>query len=1027
MKRVFSVILAVAVLLLAAPSLCFSEISSMLDFAFLSIKASAEDEGLYDDFTCTFDEQTGTYTVDGTSAIPDYDEYIAAPWFDYADKIKSLIITDGITGIGDSAFGGLPAVETVTIGKNVAFIENAAFGLCTSLVSFTVDADNTEFSSVDGVLFNKEQSVLIAYPCGKNGNYAIPDTVSVIGEYAFYGCCNIESMVIGSNVTEIGDAAFALCSNIAVAVNFGYDIPDVEKGLKSLTINGNGTVIGTEAFAMCTFLETVELNSVAFIGDYAFNGCSSSYISLMMEMDISENASGINSLTVTGENVKIGGFAFAYCIELSDIVFDGVTYIDDGAFMLCLGIENLDLSEVEYIGSSAFSGCSGKYFAFEIGDESFNELGLKTVKFGAEGTVIADMAFSMCMDLTTVDFTGVVEVNESAFSYCTELSSVVLENVEIIGDKAFYCCDSDSAGITVSSVKTGLVSVSISGTDVTVGDRAFSDCSLLSEVVLDGVTEIYSNAFYNTAYYSETIREDGCSIYNGKILLTVDETSETEEYTIKEGTEYIAMGAFNYCDNIAAVIVPLSLKYFGYSSFAAKIKVSCKSEIYEQLNSMFGKNVVKTHDSTGVIVTSPVCTEPGVIKYTCKLCGESYYEEAPALGHDYAETVYDATCFERGYTVYSCERCGHLYIGGYTDSEKEHTFVGGVCENCGACEADCVESLHEYANAPAGETASQKWEISKPNADALIIKFSALTSVEDYGDYITISDKAGTFSQTYTGKELASKDITVPGDTAEIVLEVNDSVSDYGFSVIKVTPCYFGLNLKNSSAGTSVSYEVIESDHNYENNEDKIWIITRTGAQSILLKFSHDTRTESNYDFIYIYDKFGTLIGKYSGTSLADETIEVNGDCVQLRLTSDYSSTYYGFAITSVTAKYANNVIDHIKKLIITDTQGCININDMLICSEGVVAVATANSSGFLGTGSAVSITINEISLGDYTVVINGDIDGDSICDVLDAVLVERAANGHCEFDELQIRASGTVEDTVCATDYQRIINRVLT
>jgi hypothetical protein len=122
-----------------------------------------------------------------------------------------------------------------------------------------VDEINPAYSSAGGVLFNKTRSALVAYPAGKAGPYVIPDSVSSIGNGAFYGCTSLTGVTIPGSVISIGFSAFRFCG-----------------GLTHLTIPNSVTSIGSEAFVGCTSLTSVIIpNSVTSIGSYAFVACGS--------------------------------------------------------------------------------------------------------------------------------------------------------------------------------------------------------------------------------------------------------------------------------------------------------------------------------------------------------------------------------------------------------------------------------------------------------------------------------------------------------------------------------------------------------------------------------------------------------------------------------------------------------------------------------------------------------------------------------------------------------------------------------
>lgn len=98
--------------------------------------------------------------------------------------------------------------------------------------------------------------------------------------------------------------------------------------------------------------------------------------------------------------------------------------------------------------------------------------------------------------------------------------------------------------------------------------------------------------------------------------------------------------------------------------------------------------------------------------------------------------------------------------------------------------------------------------------------------------------------------------------------------------------------------------DCFESAHPYNNNSDESWTIYKKNATRIAVVFSNSTETEANYDYIYLYDKNGEEIGKYSGTELADKKITVLGDTVKIRLVSDGLDTLYGFSLSNIVPYY---------------------------------------------------------------------------------------------------------------------------
>jgi hypothetical protein len=160
---------------------------------------------------------------------------------------------DGIDGIGPYAFFGCIGLSSVPIGSNVSTIEGYAFSSCAALTnvtiprsltnigrgafadcirltSITVEALNPIYCSVDGVLFNGDQTRIVLYPGGKVGSYTVPATVTNIGDFAFASCHSLTNVTMGNHVTIMGSEAFFLSTNLT-GVYFYGDAPDIPNGL----------------------------------------------------------------------------------------------------------------------------------------------------------------------------------------------------------------------------------------------------------------------------------------------------------------------------------------------------------------------------------------------------------------------------------------------------------------------------------------------------------------------------------------------------------------------------------------------------------------------------------------------------------------------------------------------------------------------------------------------------------------------------------------------------------------------------
>jgi len=189
----------------------------------------------------------------------------------------------------------IPASFT-SIGSNL-------FSGCTNLASISVDNDNPNYSSEDGILYNKAKTTIITVPEGINGSVTIPESVTSIGEFTFYNCRNLVLAILPAGLTSIGNGAFYRCTNLALT--------ELPAGLTS---------IGQGAFNGCTNLALTELPAgLTSIGDNAFQGCTN--------LALTELPAGLTS---------IGSYAFERCTNLTLMELPaGLTSIGSYAFYNC--------------------------------------------------------------------------------------------------------------------------------------------------------------------------------------------------------------------------------------------------------------------------------------------------------------------------------------------------------------------------------------------------------------------------------------------------------------------------------------------------------------------------------------------------------------------------------------------------------------------------------------------------------------------------------------------------------------------
>jgi hypothetical protein len=400
-----------------------------------------------------------------------------------------------ITSIGDGAFFEKTDLTSVTVGTNVAIIADQAFSYssmtsvmlpasviniafdsfqdCNRLTAITVATNDPDFSSTAGVLFNQNQTTLIEFPEGKAGDYVVPDGVTNIGVYAFFGSSNLTSVALSTNLNNIEDYAFYDC-----------------QGLTSITVDTNNLSYSSVAGVLFD-------KSQDTLIQYPAGNTAASYAMPNTVTNIGMEAfyGSLNLTRVTiGTNVAIiGGAAFEYCPALASITFpDSVSVIGGDAFAECAGLTNINIGTgVTNILYQAFLGCPG-VTAIEVaaGNPAFssvsgvlfnkNQTALFLYPAGSGGasyaipdsvTNIVGDAFMDAYNLAGITLgTNVQSIGDSAFQECYSLTSITIPNsVTNIGFSTFYNC----FGLTNVVIGSGLTSL---------GFQDFSYCFSLAGV-----------------------------------------------------------------------------------------------------------------------------------------------------------------------------------------------------------------------------------------------------------------------------------------------------------------------------------------------------------------------------------------------------------------------------------------------------------------------------------------------------------------------------------------------------------------
>ena len=283
----------------------------------------------------------------------------------------------------------------------------------------------------------------------------IPDTVTEIGEYAFYEWKNLENVTMSSNITSIGNSAFSGCNN-----------------LTNITIPESVTSIGNSAFSGCNNLTNIIIpESVTSIGNYAFASCSS-----------------LTSIAIPESVTSIGSCAFDDCSSLTNItILDGVTSIENQTFYNCRSLTSITIPDsVTSIGKGAFESCRS-LTNINVSDNNKNYSSIDGVLFNKDKTEIIKYPEGKESKSYKIQ-EGVKSIEGSAFSYCRSLTNItILDGVTSIGNWAFCDCSS-------------LTSITIPESVTSIGNYAFASCSSLTNIMYNG-TQSQWNSISKGSYW----------------------------------------------------------------------------------------------------------------------------------------------------------------------------------------------------------------------------------------------------------------------------------------------------------------------------------------------------------------------------------------------------------------------------------------------------------------------------------------------------------------------------------------------
>ena len=476
-----------------------------------------------------FSSCTGLTSVTIPNSVTSIGEYAFAD----CTGLTSIEIPNSVTSIENEAFYYCTGLTSVTIPNSVTSIGEYAFAYCRGLTSIVVENGNTVYDCRDNcnAIIETATNTLI----GGCQNTIIPNSVTSIGDRAFYGCRGLTSVTIPNSVTSIGGSAFYGC-----------------RGLTSVTIPNSVTSIGNEVFYYCTGLTSIEIpNSVTSIGERAFADCT-----------------GLTFVTIPNSVTSIGSEAFERCTCLTSVTIpNSVTSIGGSAFSGCRGLTSMTIpNSVTSIGNYAFYECTDMSSVeapavfFNVPEQDWpsytKNLNHVTVN-GGELTENALLFINRSYKtLQTLDVSRVTntEFADEAFKGYYNLQQLVLPAGL---QKVSY--------MMVAGCKN-LQSIDIPASVEEIEQSAFEDCRSLKSITFGGSSAGAPGRLNAPAASASQLRKIGnWAFYNAH---------ELQNLVIPEGVEEIGDGAFYGCTYLEEMVLPSSVQTIGDNTFAlcAKLK-----------------------------------------------------------------------------------------------------------------------------------------------------------------------------------------------------------------------------------------------------------------------------------------------------------------------------------------------------------------------------------------------------------------------------------------------------------------------
>ena len=487
-------------------------------------------------------------TISGSGAMTNYGQG-GAPWYDdYSSDITSIVIENGVTSIGSSAFYGCGNIESVEIASSVTSLGAYAFQNCTSLTAIELGNNVTNIGAY------------AFYGCTNLSKVNIPSGVTTINVYTFYNCSSLSNIVIPSSVTSIGGYAFQGCTNLKTvynASNISIVWHTSDNGHVAYYAERVITFNGGE------FFDVGDYKFALHNGTYYLVGYHGSDTELVLPSNFEYNGNAVTSYAINSS-------AFYGKSDLTSIeIPSGVTSIGNSAFWECSGLTSLVLPEsVTSIDNYAFYGCTN----------------LESVTLSSQLTSINGYAFANCntLDLIRIPST-VTSIGDSAFLYCRNLKVIIQRNnPPTLGTNAFgsgltqvqkiYVPNSNYKTATNWSNYASITKEYAEASGIC-GDNLTWVLDYEGVLTISGTGDMYnygSNWNYRApwasyaSYIESVVIEDGATSIGGYAFYSC---TNLEEIEIPNSVTSIGWDAFQDCTGLTSITFPIGLTTIQDSTF----------------------------------------------------------------------------------------------------------------------------------------------------------------------------------------------------------------------------------------------------------------------------------------------------------------------------------------------------------------------------------------------------------------------------------------------------------------------------